>query len=117
MGKREEAVGKSFAKLKEKEERMTVDRLVLEKSQKQAKLDSDSIFQRETKLSQDKKDLGKDWHQNAPREDGSTQRKGKFNEKIRKDAEKDFCDRKRRRRKCKRTPKDCKQSDNLLIVS
>ena len=60
MGKREKAVEKGLANLKVKEEKMSKEQVVPKKSQKQVKLDCDSMFHREMKLWHDKKDLGKD---------------------------------------------------------
>ena len=54
MEKRENAVEKSLAKEKEKEKKMTEERVGLEKANTQAKLASGSMFE----LWQEKKDLG-----------------------------------------------------------
>ena len=54
------ALATLLVKQKEKEKKMTEERVGLEKANIQAKLDSGSMFERETKLWQGKKDLGKD---------------------------------------------------------
>ena len=60
MEKREKAVEKILVKQKKSDERMSRERIDLDKAAVQMKRDSDSIFQREMKLWQDKKDLGKE---------------------------------------------------------
>ena len=90
------AVEKSLAEQKENEKRLTEQRVGLEKALIQAKLDSDSVFQREAKLWQDKKDLGKKMrhfdskmHKDRILEGWMDLRKEqeKFNAKVKKDKE------------------------------
>ena len=70
---------------------MTEQCVGLDKAQKQAKLDSDSLFQREAKLWQDKKDLGKKMRHFDSKmlQDRMDLRKEqeKFNAKVKKDKE------------------------------
>ena len=58
--KRENDVEKILVKQKKSDERMSRERIDLDKAAVQMKRDSDSMFQREMKLWQDKKDLGKE---------------------------------------------------------
>ena len=92
VGKREKAVEKGLANLKEKEERMTKEKASFGISQKQTKLDSDSMFEGEIKLWHDKRDLSKDqrhFDERMRQERMDLQKKQEtLNEKMRKDKEK-----------------------------
>ena len=60
VGKREREVEKTVAQQKKTGEQMTMERAGLEKAQMHVKRDSKSLFERETKLWRDKKELAKD---------------------------------------------------------
>ena len=60
--KSEKSVEKTVAKQKKAGEQLTMERVGLEKAQMQVKRDCESMFERETKLWEDKKELVKDKH-------------------------------------------------------